>query len=113
MPLRTVSLDAADPAVGHEVSKALQTEIRFQCMYCHTPKKVDELELRYGDVVVLRKFYHDGWAYGINFSLQTSGVFPIFYVEEATELPTPSTSRFSHLAARYTVYNAGESEPLH
>ncbi|KAI9357931.1 hypothetical protein DFJ73DRAFT_819923 [Zopfochytrium polystomum] len=116
VPLRTWSNDAADPQAGVEVSRALQNEIRFQCMYCHRPRRPDELQLRYGDVVVLRKFYRDGWAYGINYSLQSiGGLFPIFCVEEADDDHAGSiagTSITSPLNARYTLGGGVESEPV-
>ncbi|KAI9355679.1 hypothetical protein DFJ73DRAFT_917788 [Zopfochytrium polystomum] len=101
MPLRTISLDAADPAVGYEVSSALQTEIRFQCVYYHNAKKSDEMNVQ--------KFYSDGWARGVNVTQDTDGMFPIFYVEEATEAGYVESSGFGEVTPELEGYNAFES----
>ncbi|KAJ1547698.1 hypothetical protein HK405_005167 [Cladochytrium tenue] len=98
LPLRTYSLGcmAGDFQPGEpgavQVPERLQAAIRFQCMYMHTPRAHDELLLRYGDVVVLRKFYVDGWAYGVNHTLRASGLLPIFVVEEAESPSSLSSS---------------------
>ncbi|KAJ1549024.1 hypothetical protein HK405_011050, partial [Cladochytrium tenue] len=98
LPLRTYSLGcmAGDFQPGEpgavQVPERLQAAIRFQCMYMHTPRAHDELLLRYGDVVVLRKFYVDGWAYGVNHTLRASGLLPIFVVEEAETQSSLSSS---------------------
>ncbi|KAI9354555.1 hypothetical protein DFJ73DRAFT_826898 [Zopfochytrium polystomum] len=115
LPLRTSSLDAADPDAGVPISSALQEQLQFQCVYCHRPRRPDELQLRYMDVVVLRKFYRDGWAFGINYSLQSaSGLFPIFIVEEAEAQPPSPSANTSTLPfdTMYSARNAAEHEPL-
>ncbi|KAI9330692.1 hypothetical protein DFJ73DRAFT_88632 [Zopfochytrium polystomum] len=88
MPLRTSSMAAAEGGIGGvvQIPEELVANVRFQCMYKHGARSSDELELRYGDTVVVRKFYKDAWAEGINYSTGKVGVFPLFVVEEADSL---------------------------
>ncbi|KAJ3117271.1 hypothetical protein HDU96_007310 [Phlyctochytrium bullatum] len=94
-PMDTGSfLDVGIPRLAGELSlpAALLRDVKFQVIYPYEPRMDGEVELRWGEVITVRKFFKDGWAIGYNETSQTSGAFPIFAVEEieeATELATP------------------------
>ncbi|KAJ1334724.1 hypothetical protein BSLG_007879 [Batrachochytrium salamandrivorans] len=60
--------DRLSMAVGEEVMEVL---------YDHTPQMLDEIELRYGDQVVIKNKFDDGWAFGYNLVTKQEGSFPM------------------------------------
>ncbi|KAJ3099931.1 hypothetical protein HDU97_002663 [Phlyctochytrium planicorne] len=59
--------------------------LKFQVIYPYETQASGEVELRWGDVIAVKRFYKDGWAHGLNETLQTHGAFPIFAIEELDE----------------------------
>ncbi|RKO87235.1 hypothetical protein BDK51DRAFT_38488 [Blyttiomyces helicus] len=112
LPLRSASIKrvaGAAAVVGAGVASSAGSEdsgmqdARYVVVYPHFPSLGDEIELRQGDIVSVRKIYKDGWCRGTNLTLDTTGVFPLFAVEETDldsdpaipfldELTSPSSS---------------------
>ncbi|EGF77336.1 hypothetical protein BATDEDRAFT_36031 [Batrachochytrium dendrobatidis JAM81] len=49
----------------------------LEVLYDHTPQMFDEIELRYGDKVVVKCKFDDGWAFGYNMETKQEGSFPL------------------------------------
>ncbi|KAJ3213808.1 hypothetical protein HDU67_002402 [Dinochytrium kinnereticum] len=65
---------------------------RFECTVAYEPQLGDEVSLRLGDVVFVKRVFNDGWAYGVNETLKISGAFPLFALgddDEDGNMPSP------------------------
>jgi E3 ubiquitin-protein ligase SH3RF len=52
-------------------------------MYSYKPQKLDELELKKGELYSVSEKCHDGWYKGVSVRSGASGVFPGNYVQLA------------------------------
>ncbi|KAJ3202090.1 hypothetical protein HK099_001996, partial [Clydaea vesicula] len=50
---------------------------KYRVVYPYQPKKNDELELKLGDIVAVKKIYPDGWALGYNLTSMMEGAVPV------------------------------------
>ncbi|TPX52859.1 hypothetical protein CcCBS67573_g09788, partial [Chytriomyces confervae] len=49
----------------------------YTALFNFTPQQKDELQTLYGDKIVLKKEFDDGWGYGINLRTKKEGSFPL------------------------------------
>jgi hypothetical protein len=54
-----------------------QDSIFWEVNQAHTPKLEDEIELKVGDMVVVKEVFDDGWASGLNLTTEKAGSFPL------------------------------------
>ncbi len=55
----------------------------YYAMYSYKPQKLDELELKKGELYSVSEKCHDGWYKGVSVRSGASGVFPGNYVQLA------------------------------
>ncbi|KAJ3210857.1 hypothetical protein HDU67_004958 [Dinochytrium kinnereticum] len=65
---------------------SLLGHVKFQVIYPYEPQADGEIELRWGEILTVRKFFKDGWGIGYNETTQVSGAFPVFAIEEIEEV---------------------------
>ncbi|TPX65863.1 hypothetical protein SpCBS45565_g04900 [Spizellomyces sp. 'palustris'] len=78
-------VDLQSPTSSSSGGYVLEQQMRYMVVYPHLPRMPDEVELRPGDEVAVRKIYKDGWCRGTNLQTGQSGCFPILAVEESDE----------------------------
>ncbi|KAI9091154.1 hypothetical protein DFS34DRAFT_636023 [Phlyctochytrium arcticum] len=72
------------PSTSSGGGYVLDEALRYIVVYPHVPRMIDEVELRPGDEVAVRKLYKDGWCRGTNVTTQQTGCFPLLAVEDST-----------------------------
>ncbi|KAJ3140832.1 hypothetical protein HK101_003461 [Irineochytrium annulatum] len=54
---------------------------RYRVIGDYLPQMEDEIELRAGQVMVIKKVFGDGWANGLNLTTGKEGTFPLQNIE--------------------------------
>ncbi|KAJ3096188.1 hypothetical protein HK100_005629, partial [Physocladia obscura] len=67
----------------------------FEAIYDFNPVQPDELTLRVGDQILVKRKYDDGWAFGTNLSNGSDGLFPLDCL--AMDAKTPRKQRASSI----------------
>ncbi|KAJ3119822.1 Sorbin and SH3 domain-containing protein 2, partial [Physocladia obscura] len=94
--LHSSNLRKGAVAIGLKAQAANKTETdTFESIYDFNPAQPDELTLRIGDKILIKRKYDDGWAFGTNLSNGSDGLFPLDCL--AMDAKTPRKQRTSSI----------------